>query len=82
MRDKRVRHRELEKDALYRGNVAAFVFTGGQASAEDTVSAVGRLLQKFVNIATSEPKPFLYTFRSYRSLTRVRLRPPSVGKAR
>jgi hypothetical protein len=68
------KRRPLEIDALARADVAAFVFTGGQATAEDTAKSIVPLLQKFANMAISEPKPFLYTFGSSRSLSRVRLR--------
>jgi hypothetical protein len=74
MRDKHVRRRPLELAALRSANVVAFVCTAGQATAGDTATAVVRLVQKFVNIATSETKPCLYTFGLSGSLTRIRLR--------
>lgn len=73
MRDQAVRRRPLEREALRSARVAAFVFTGGQASAADTAAAVVPLLVKFANMAVSEPRPFLYTFGSSGSLSRVRL---------
>jgi len=74
MRDQHVRRRPLELAALRAANVVAFVCTAGQATAEDTANAVGRLIGKFVNISVSEPKPCLYTFGLGGSLTRIRLR--------
>jgi len=74
MRDKHVRRRPLELAALRAANVAAFVCTAGQATAEDTATAVARLVHKFVNISISEPKPCLYTFGISGSLTRIKLR--------
>lgn len=74
MRDQHVRRRPLELAALRDAEVAAFVLTTGQATANETVSVIERLLRKFANISVSEPKPFLYTFGLRGSLTRVRLR--------
>jgi hypothetical protein len=74
MRDKHVRRRPLELAALRANNVAAFVCTAGQATAEDTANAVARLIHKFVNISISEPKPCLYTFGLSGLLTRIELR--------
>lgn len=72
-RDQRIRRRPLELLALQESGVAAFVFTGGEATAEDTAMAVNALLQKFADMAVSEPKPFLYTFGLARRLSKVRL---------
>jgi hypothetical protein len=74
MRDKHVRRRPLELSALRNANVAAFVCTAGQATAENTADAVCRLLDKFVNISISEPRPCLYTFGMSGSLSRIKLR--------
>jgi hypothetical protein len=57
-------------------NVAAFAFTATQATAEDTANTIQPLLQKFANMAISEPRPFLYTFGISGSLSRLRLRHP------
>jgi hypothetical protein len=73
LRDQAVRRRPLEREALKSARVAAFVFTGGQASAADTAAAIVPLLVKFANMAISEPRPFLYTFGSSGHLSRVRL---------
>jgi hypothetical protein len=59
-RDQRIRYRELEHRALRAAGVAAFVFTGGQATARDTATVLSRLVPKLVKIATSEPRPFIY----------------------
>jgi hypothetical protein len=73
MRDQRIRRRRLETDALKAHGVAAFVFTGGQESAQKTAKTICPLLVKFANIGTSEPRPFLYTFGIAGALTKVRI---------
>lgn len=73
MRDKGVRRRRLERDALKAYNVAAFVFTGGEATGEQTARAICPLLYKFANMYVSEPKPFLYTFGQSGTLSRAHL---------
>ena len=42
--------------------VAAFASTGGKATAKDTAAAICPNLVKFANMASSELRPFLYTF--------------------
>jgi hypothetical protein len=74
MRDQRVRYRELEKHALRDAGAGAFVFTGGQATAADTADIVCRLLRKFANINRSERKPFLFSFGSGLTISRVKLK--------
>jgi hypothetical protein len=70
-RDKRIRHRTLEKQALRAAGVGVFAFTAGQATAEETALVIVPLLKKMVNISVSEPKPFLYTFGFAGLLSRV-----------
>jgi hypothetical protein len=45
----------------------------GEATAEDTAIVATALLQKFADMAVSEPKPFLYTFGLARRLSKVKL---------
>ena len=71
MRDKRVRRRPLELQSLMTSGVAAFVLTAGEATAQDTADTITRIVQKMVNIAVSETRPFLYTFGLAGSLSRV-----------
>lgn len=73
LRDQQIRRRPLERAALKNARVAAFVFTGGQATAKDTAAAIVPLLEKFANMAISEPKPFLYAFTSSGRMSKVRL---------
>lgn len=73
LRDKRVRHREIERAAILEASVAAFVFTGGQVSAADVTETLIRRLDKLIRIADSEPRPFLYTITSGGSISRSRL---------
>ena len=74
MRDQRVRHRELEIQALNAARVGAFVLTAGQATARDTAAVIVGRLQKIVNISRSERRPFLYTLSISGALSRVRIR--------
>jgi hypothetical protein len=74
MRDQRVRYRPLELQALREAGVAAFVFTAGQATAQQTADAVLRKLAAMVNISASERRPFLYTLSLRGTLSRVALR--------
>jgi hypothetical protein len=73
MRDQKIRRRRLEIDALRAHSVAAFAFTGGQETAEQTAKTICPLLIKFANMSVSEPKPFLYTFGVSGSLSKVKL---------
>src|SRR5262249_38752192 len=70
-RDKHIRRRVLEREALRIHGVGAFAFTGGQATGTETAEIRQRLLLKMVNIAISEPRPFLYTFGSTTPLLRI-----------
>jgi hypothetical protein len=74
MRDQRVRHRQLEIQALRNAGVAAFVFTAGQATAQRTVDVVIARLRTLVNLSVSEPRPFLYTLSAGGALARLKLR--------
>jgi hypothetical protein len=75
MRDKKIRRRPLELEALRVSGVAAFVFTGGQATAKETADAIVPQLTKFANMAISEPRPFLYTFGKAGHLSKAALKP-------
>lgn len=74
MRDQRIRRRRLELTTLQSAGVAAFVFTGGEATAQDTAAAIVPRLVKFANMSISEPRPFLYTFGQSGHLSRVSLK--------
>ena len=73
MRDQRIRRRRLEIEALKAHGVAAFAFTGGQETAQQTAQTICPLLVKFANMIVSEPKPFLYTFGVSGTLSKVKL---------
>lgn len=62
MRDQNIRRRALERRALIAAGVGAFVCTAGEATAVEVRQTVTSLLHKMVNIAVSEPRPFIYTF--------------------
>lgn len=72
-RDQRIRYRTIERQALIRHGVGSLTFTGGQATGTQTAERVLDLLPRFVTIARSEPRPFLFTFGLNGPLSRVRL---------
>jgi hypothetical protein len=72
-RDQRIRYRSLEKKALLDHGVACFTFTQGQATAIQCASRIIALAPKMTAIATSQPRPFLYTFGLTTGLARVAL---------
>lgn len=72
-RDRRIRRRVLEREAITQSGAAVFALTAGEATAAETADVVIRLLVKFANMSVSEPKPFLYTFGLASHLSRVRL---------
>ena len=73
MRDQRVRWRKLERQSLKAAAVAAFVFTGGQATAQDTADVIVPKLAKFAKIARSEKRPFLYALTRAGKLSKLPL---------
>jgi PIN like domain len=62
MRDQNIRRRVLERRALVAAGVGAFVCTAGEATAVEITATVVALLRKIVNVAISEPRPFIFTF--------------------
>lgn len=75
MRDQRIRYRSLEIQSLNEAEVGAFVLTAGQATAKTTAVLVLSRLQKILNIAQSERRPFLYTLGLSGALSKVKIRP-------
>jgi len=73
MRDQRVRYRKLERQTLTTAGVGAFVFTGGQATAQDTATAIVPKLKKMASISMSEKRPFLYAVSQSGSISRILL---------
>ena len=59
-RDKRIRYRRLERNALQAAKVRAFVFTGGNVTAKETGSILARSLAKLGRICQSVQGPFIY----------------------
>lgn len=72
-RDKRIRRRVLEREAIRLSGAAVFALTVGEATAKETADIVSKLLNKMVNMSVSEPRPFLYTFGLSGRLSKVRL---------
>lgn len=58
-RDKHIRLREIERNALIASNVAAFVFTGGNASGVETAEAVIAALPRIAKQLSSVAPPFI-----------------------
>lgn len=73
-RDQHIRRRKLEREALTDNGVPAFALTSGEATAKQVEETIVPLIQKFVNMLVSEPKPFLYTFGLRGYLSPVKLR--------
>lgn len=71
MRDQNIRRRPLERRALVSAKVGAFVCIAGEATADETATAVISLLKKMVNIASSERRPFICTFGLGASLRQI-----------
>lgn len=74
LRDQKVRYRQSETVAIVTAKVAAFVFTGGQVKAVETAEVLVRRLDKMINIATSERRPFVYTITAGGRLVRLKLK--------
>lgn len=73
LRDKRVRHREVERAAIQEARLAAFVFTGGQVTAAKVTEILIKRLDKMIKIAVSEPRPFMYTITAGGNMSLTRL---------
>lgn len=58
-RDKNIRLREIERNALISAKVAAFVFTGGNASGIETMEAIVAALPRMANVLAKNPPPFI-----------------------
>jgi hypothetical protein len=58
-RDKNIRLRAIERDALIAANVAVFVFTGGNASGIETTEAIIVALPKVDRFLKLNPRPFI-----------------------
>lgn len=61
-RDKRIRYRVLERNALQTAGVKAFVFTGGNVSLAQTVAVVLKALPAMARIVEVTPAPFIFHF--------------------
>ena len=60
-KDKRIRHREVEREALLRSGVAAFVLTAGEISEHDIASAFLAAYPRMRRICRDVSKPFIAT---------------------
>lgn len=58
-RDKHIRLREIERNALTASRVAAFVFTGGNSSGIETTEAVTAALPRIDKQLSSVAPPFI-----------------------
>jgi hypothetical protein len=71
MRDQNIRRRPLERQALVAAGVGAFVCIAGEATAVEITGTVVALLPKMMNVAITEPRPFIFTFGLGKKLRRV-----------
>jgi len=60
-KDKRIRYRALERDALRRAGVGAFVVTGKNLSGIEIAQAVIRAMPRMLRMAKKTPRPFVAT---------------------
>ena len=58
-RDKNIRLREIERNALVSAKVAAFVFTGGNASGIETTEVIVAALPKMIKVLAGNLPPFI-----------------------
>ncbi|MEA2336750.1 MAG: hypothetical protein QOE82_757 [Thermoanaerobaculia bacterium] len=58
-RDQNIRLRSIEREALISANVAAFVFTGGNASGVETMEAILAALPRMSRFLNTNPPPFI-----------------------
>jgi hypothetical protein len=72
-RDRKIRYRKIEKDALLEFGVGAFGFNAGQATGQQTADRVVSLLPKFKQHILDTPKPFLFTFGLAGPIAKVKL---------
>lgn len=59
-RDKNVRFRPMERQALIDSKVRAFVFTAGNATREETAAIVSGALESMKKIVATQPGPFIF----------------------
>lgn len=58
-KDKRIRRRRLERDALFEANVAAFVITSKSLRGEEIANIFIKAKNRMIKILTKHPKPFI-----------------------
>lgn len=63
-RDKNIRRKPDEIEALRQGNVIAFVLASGNATAADTAELVTRVLRRLHRTAVGAKRPALFTVSS------------------
>jgi len=59
-RDKRIRYRYLERLALKNARVRAFVFIGGNVTAQETGAILSGAIGRMTSLAASDAGPFIY----------------------
>jgi hypothetical protein len=73
MRDKQIRRRVLEKQALKDFSVGAFTYSGGQATGQQMADRIVGLLGEINLKALLTARPFLYTFGLQTALAKAKL---------
>jgi hypothetical protein len=61
-RDRKIRYRKIEKEALLEFEVGAFTLSAGQATGQQTADRILSLLPSIKQHILVEPRPFLFTF--------------------
>jgi len=70
-KDKRIRYRQIERRALERAGVGAFVFTGKDLTGEEMAQAIVKALPKILRFARKTPRPFIATVTAGGTVTRL-----------
>jgi PIN like domain len=58
-KDKAIRKRPIERDALLAANVRAFVFTGGNMSGVEMAESIVGAIPKMLALIATSPPPFI-----------------------
>ena len=71
-KDRRIRYRKLEQDALVNNGAKAFVFIGGAMTGEEMGQVLGKAALAMARRGVSVPAPFIFTIGRSGRLVRIR----------
>ena len=77
-RDKNIRLRQIERSALIAAHVAAFVFTGGNASGVETAEAIVAALPRIETRLIADKPPFICRITASGNVERIFPKPDSL----